>query len=92
MPGVPGRDRSRDLGFLVHAQHRRLLQRVVIQPDHVHDYGGAGRQRLDQHRARPRRRRLLQRLAANLIDNAIRHNIPGGGVDIQVTPDGGRPG
>ena len=43
-------------------------------------------------RARPRRRRLLQRLAANLIENAIRHNIPGGGVDIPVTPDGGRPG
>ena len=34
---------------------------------------------------------LLQRLAANLIDNAIRHNIPGGQVDIQVTGRAGRP-
>src|ERR1022692_658128 len=29
--------------------------------------------------------RLLQRLAANLIDNALRHNIPGGRLDVQVT-------
>ncbi len=35
--------------------------------------------------------RLLQRLAANLIDNAIRHNIPGGSIDIQVAAGGGRP-
>ncbi len=35
--------------------------------------------------------RLLQRLAANLIDNAIRHNIPGGHVDIRVAADGGQP-
>ena len=35
--------------------------------------------------------RLLQRLAANLIDNAIRHNIPGGQADIQVTAAEGRP-
>lgn len=35
--------------------------------------------------------RLLQRLAANLIDNAIRHNIPGGQVGIQVTAADGRP-
>ena len=35
--------------------------------------------------------RLLQRLAANLIDNAIRHNIPGGQADIQVTAADGRP-
>ena len=34
--------------------------------------------------------RLLQRLAANLIDNAIRHNIPGGQVGIRVTADGAR--
>jgi signal transduction histidine kinase len=35
--------------------------------------------------------RLLQRLAANLIDNAIRHNIPGGRIGIQVTTSGGHP-
>jgi signal transduction histidine kinase len=35
--------------------------------------------------------RLLQRLAANLIDNAIQHNIPGGQADIQVTAADGRP-
>jgi signal transduction histidine kinase len=35
--------------------------------------------------------RLLQRLAANLIDNAIRHNIPGGRISIQVTADGQHP-
>jgi signal transduction histidine kinase len=34
--------------------------------------------------------RLLQRLAVNLIDNAIRHNIPGGHVDIRVAAQGGR--
>ncbi len=35
--------------------------------------------------------RLLQRLAANLIDNTIRHNIPCGQADIQVTAADGRP-
>jgi signal transduction histidine kinase len=35
--------------------------------------------------------RLLQRLAANLIDNALRHNIPGGRADIQVAGSGGHP-
>ncbi len=35
--------------------------------------------------------RLLQRLAANLIDNALRHNIPGGRADIQVAASGGHP-
>ena len=35
--------------------------------------------------------RLLQRLVTNLIDNAIRHNIPGGQIDIQVTAEGGQP-
>jgi len=35
--------------------------------------------------------RLLQRLAANLIDNAIQHNIAGGQADIQVTAVAGRP-
>ncbi len=35
--------------------------------------------------------RLLQRLAANLIDNAIRHNTPGGRIDIQVAANGGHP-
>jgi signal transduction histidine kinase len=34
--------------------------------------------------------RLLRRLAANLIDNAIRHNIPGGQADIKVTAADGR--
>ena len=31
--------------------------------------------------------RLLQRLVTNLIDNAIRHNIPNGRISIQVTAD-----
>ena len=35
--------------------------------------------------------RLLQRLATNLIDNAIRHNIPGGRISIRVTADGQHP-
>ena len=35
--------------------------------------------------------RLLQRLATNLIDNAIRHSIPGGRISIQVTADGQHP-
>jgi signal transduction histidine kinase len=34
---------------------------------------------------------LLQRLAVNLIDNAIRHNTPGGRIDIQVTVGDGHP-
>ena len=32
--------------------------------------------------------RLLERLASNLIDNAIRHNIPGGQIRVQVSADG----
>ena len=35
--------------------------------------------------------RLLQRLVANVVDNAIRHNTPGGRIDIQVTADGEQP-
>jgi signal transduction histidine kinase len=35
--------------------------------------------------------RLLRRLVTNLIDNAIRHNIPGGQIGIQVTAGGGHP-
>ena len=35
--------------------------------------------------------RLLQRLATNLIDNAIRHNTPGGRISIRVTADGQHP-
>jgi signal transduction histidine kinase len=34
--------------------------------------------------------RLLQRLAANLIDNAVRHNIDGGRIDVHVAGSGGR--
>jgi signal transduction histidine kinase len=34
--------------------------------------------------------RLLQQLAANLIDNALRHNLPGGNLSIHVASDGGR--
>ena len=34
--------------------------------------------------------RLLRRLAANLVDNAIRHNIRNGRIDIQVTASGGQ--
>jgi signal transduction histidine kinase len=33
--------------------------------------------------------RLLQRLAVNLVANAIQHNTPGGRIDIQVTASGG---
>jgi signal transduction histidine kinase len=33
--------------------------------------------------------RLLERLTANLIDNAIRHNVPSGQIDIQVTATDG---
>ena len=35
--------------------------------------------------------RLLQRLAANLIGNAISHNIPHGRIDVHVTASGARP-
>jgi signal transduction histidine kinase len=35
--------------------------------------------------------RLLERLTANLIDNAIRYNIPGGQIHIQVTTSGSQP-
>jgi signal transduction histidine kinase len=35
--------------------------------------------------------RLLERLAANLIDNALRYNIPHGRLDIQVTAGEGNP-
>jgi len=35
--------------------------------------------------------RLLARLAANLIDNAIRHNNPGGQIGVQVTTSDGHP-
>ena len=35
--------------------------------------------------------RLLQRLVANLIDNAISHNTPRGQISIQVTDDGEHP-
>ena len=34
--------------------------------------------------------RLARQLAANLIDNALRHNLPGGTLGIQVAPDSGR--
>ena len=34
--------------------------------------------------------RLLRQLAANLIDNALRHNLPGGSLSIHVTSDCGR--
>jgi signal transduction histidine kinase len=35
-------------------------------------------------------RRLIERLASNLIENAIRHNIPSGHVGIRVAADAGR--
>ena len=35
--------------------------------------------------------RLLHRLVANLIDNAVRHNIPGGQISIDVAADGPYP-
>ena len=35
--------------------------------------------------------RLLEQPTANLIDNAIRYNIPGGQIHIQVTTSGGQP-
>jgi signal transduction histidine kinase len=34
--------------------------------------------------------RLLQRMAANLIDNAIRHNVPGGKLRVRVAASGGQ--
>ena len=34
--------------------------------------------------------RLLERMAANLIDNAIRHNIPGGMLHVRVTAEDGQ--
>jgi signal transduction histidine kinase len=33
--------------------------------------------------------RLLARMAANLVDNAIRHNVPGGQLSVRVATDGG---
>jgi signal transduction histidine kinase len=33
---------------------------------------------------------LVQRLAANLVDNAVRHNVAGGRVEIRTGTDGGR--
>jgi signal transduction histidine kinase len=35
-------------------------------------------------------RRLLERLAANLVENATRHNIPGGWIEISTAAAGGR--
>ena len=35
--------------------------------------------------------RLLERLTANLIDNAIRHNVPGGRLGVEVSVANGRP-
>jgi signal transduction histidine kinase len=35
--------------------------------------------------------RLLERLVANLVDNALRYNVPDGRLDIQVTASGGQP-
>ncbi len=35
-------------------------------------------------------RRLIERLASNLVENAIRHNITSGHVGIRVAPDAGR--
>jgi signal transduction histidine kinase len=35
--------------------------------------------------------RLLDRLAANLVDNAIRHNVPGGRLSVEVANANGRP-
>jgi signal transduction histidine kinase len=32
--------------------------------------------------------RLIERLVSNLVDNAIRHNVPGGRVDVSVTSNG----
>jgi signal transduction histidine kinase len=35
-------------------------------------------------------RRLLERLVANLVENAVRHNRPGGMVEVATTTAGGR--
>ncbi|WP_051457922.1 sensor histidine kinase [Microbispora sp. ATCC PTA-5024] len=32
---------------------------------------------------------LLTQLVTNLVDNGVRHNVPGGSVDVRVTPEGG---
>ena len=34
---------------------------------------------------------LVKRLMANLVDNAVRHNVPGGQVDVRTGMPGGRP-
>jgi signal transduction histidine kinase len=34
-------------------------------------------------------RALVERLVANLLENGVRHNAPGGWVDLRVRPDGG---
>jgi signal transduction histidine kinase len=34
---------------------------------------------------------LVKRLVANLVDNAVRHNVPGGQVDVRTGMPGGRP-
>ncbi len=36
----------------------------------------------------PATARLIERLVSNLVDNAIRHNVPGGRVDVSVTSNG----
>jgi signal transduction histidine kinase len=36
-------------------------------------------------------RRLTERLVANLVDNAVRHNVPGGHVDVTTATVDGRP-
>ena len=33
--------------------------------------------------------RLLGRLVTNLVDNAVRHNVPGGEVEVRVAPSAG---
>jgi signal transduction histidine kinase len=76
---------------------RELLDLAAITTETLHalepDAAGRGLAISSSITAAPVRgdARLLERLAANLIDNAIRHNIPGGRLDLQVTASGSHP-
>jgi signal transduction histidine kinase len=76
--------------------HRELVDLAVITSDVLHACQPVAAQRgivisADVSTAPvPGDPRLLQRLAANLIDNAVRHNVDGGRIDIHVAGSGSR--
>ena len=78
----PGQQRSRSRRTRARRPGRHHQRSPGRRPPRDQPPGPA---RPRRHPARRPRRRppLVQQLAANLIDNAVRHNIPGG--DIQVT-------